>query len=297
MPLTEDVREHFSTEFSANWLARLGQKKSRLDGFVDRIDFRGERKSFNRIGDVDSQEITTRHADTRWSDVSMDLRWAHQKAFDVAQPLDEWDAKNLGEVTLPTSSLVMQHCAAYNRDCDDNAWEAALDPVVVGKDGTGTPVALPQNQVVEHGGQGFTLAKLIKTLDILDEADELDSDDEDANRVLLWTVKQRSELLNTTQVQSADFNTVKALAEGKIDTFMGFKFKLIKRLRTVDDGGDTIRQCVAFQRGAIKQICDKRGTSISVRHDKSDATQVRTTWRLGACRVYDEAVVRIDCKE
>ena len=100
--------EHFSTEFSANWLARLGQKKSRLDDFVDRIDFRGERKSFNRIGDVNSAQITERHGDTRWSDVSMDLRWAHADAFDVAQPLDEWDAKNLKIPNAPDAERFLR---------------------------------------------------------------------------------------------------------------------------------------------------------------------------------------------
>jgi len=270
----------------------LGQKQSRLAPFVDRIDYRGERKSFNRIGDVTAAETTVRHDDTTWSDVSMDLRWIYHTPYSVSQPLDEWDSTNLGEVSLPDSALVAQHAAAFNRGCDDNLIAAALGNAKTGKLGT-TDVALPAAQKIAAGATGMTLAKLISTLDILDDADELDDSDGEPGRVFCWTVQQRSELLNTAEVKSADYNTVKALAEGKIDTFMGFKFKIIKRL---PESGGT-RSCVAWQRGAMKQLCDKRGTSIAIRHDKNDAVQVRTAWRLGAVRIYDEAVVQIDCTE
>lgn len=37
-------------------------------------------------------------------------------------------------------------------------------------------------------------------------------------------------LLRETEVSSYDFNNVKALVEGKIDTFMGFKFIRTQRL-------------------------------------------------------------------
>ena len=291
MALTADILNHHSTEFSSNWMYLLGQKRSRLASFVDRIDYKGERKSFNRIGDVSSTETTVRHDDTTWSDVSMDLRWIYHVPYSVSQPLDEWDATNLGEVSLPDSALVAQHAAAFNRDCDDNLIAAALGDAMTGKLGT-TAVALPGAQQIAAGGTGMTLAKLVDTLDILDDADELDSD-EGVERVFCWTVKQRSELLNTTEVKSSDYNTVKALAEGKIDSFMGFTFKIIKRL---PEAAGT-RSCVAWQKGAMKQLCDKKGTSIALRHDKNDAIQVRTAWRLGAVRVYDEAVVQIDCVE
>ena len=39
-----------------------------------------------------------------------------------------------------------------------------------------------------------------------------------------------SDMLQHTQVTSADYNTVKALAEGAVDTFMGFKFIMSNRL-------------------------------------------------------------------
>ncbi len=50
-------------------------------------------------------------------------------------------------------------------------------------------------------------------------------------------------LLRETEVSSYDFNNVKALVEGKIDTFMGFKFIRTQRLPKTEEG---VRSCLAW---------------------------------------------------
>jgi hypothetical protein len=54
------------------------------------------------------------------------------------------------------------------------------------------------------------------------------------DRFLALNAYALENLLGTTQATSADFNTVKALVQGDIDTFMGFKFKLVP---DQDEGG------------------------------------------------------------
>lgn len=285
------VPDHYSTEFTSNWLAALGQSRCRLDDYIEHESCQGERKSFNKLAQVNSTKLVARLGNTRWDEIDDSLRWAYHDPYDVVNPLDEWDETMLGQVTLPQSQYVREHERAYFRDCDDVAWAAAIGNAKTGKLGT-TDVALPAGQKIAAGGTGMTLTKLNTVLDIMDTADALD-DESAMQRVFVWTVKQRSQLLNTTEVKSSDYNTVKALAEGKIDSFMGFKFKIVKRLPLV--GG--VRTNIAWMRGAIKQIRFPKGTRISIRDDKNEAIQIRSKWRLGAVRIYDEGVVQCDCTE
>lgn len=53
-------------------------------------------------------------------------------------------------------------------------------------------------------------------------------------RHIVWSPTAEEQLLGTTEVTSADFNTVRALVMGDIDTFLGFKFHMIE---TRDEGG------------------------------------------------------------
>lgn len=45
-----------------------------------------------------------------------------------------------------------------------------------------------------------------------------------ANVTFIHSVQQLSDLLDTTQVTSSDYNSVKALVQGEVDTFLGVKF-------------------------------------------------------------------------
>jgi hypothetical protein len=286
--MSDLVPLHYTTEFATNWIQRVQQTKARLDAFVVDETFSGERKRWNRLAAQNSRLRTERKGPTVVSEASSDMRWAHRKSFDLANTLDREDAQNLGALVLPTSDYVMSHASAHNRDKDDVAWQAALATVFTGEDGTGTSVFPAANQIAA-GGTGLTVVKLLQTNELLEGADLED----EAPRVLACTAQQLTNLLNSTEVKSADYNTVKALVDGKIDTFMGFKFVKIKRLTKVS----TTRTCVAWVKGAIKRFIGERFSDISKRSDLSYATQIYSAWNFGAVRVYDEGVVQIDCTE
>jgi hypothetical protein len=65
-----------------------------------------------------------------------------------------------------------------------------------------------------------------------------------ANEYTKW------QFLQATEVKSSDYNTVKALAYGQIDTFMGFKFIWTERLKVHATDTGCIR-CYACVQGAI----------------------------------------------
>lgn len=295
--MADTLPAHFTTEFSTNWIHRVQQTKGRLDAFIEDESFSGERKRYDRIGAQNSRLRTERKGPTNIQDADMDFRWAYRKSYDMGNLLDKDDALNLGSLVLPTSDYVKSHANAYHRDADDVAWKAALESAMTGELGA-TPSALPTTQWVGVGGTvgassgtatGLTLAKLITANEILEDADLED----ESPRVLCVTAKQLTDLLNTTEVKSADYNSVKALVSGQIDTFMGFKFVKIKRLPKVS----TTRSCVGWVKGAIKRIKGGMSSDVSIRKDMSMATQIYSSWNLGAVRVYDEGVIQIDCKE
>jgi hypothetical protein len=73
---------------------------------------------------------------------------------------------------------------------------------------------------------GLTLAKLIEAKEILDSGNV----DPSIPRYIACSPKQVTDLLNNTTVTSSDYNTVKALAMGEINTFVGFNFIVSNRL-------------------------------------------------------------------
>ena len=104
-------------------------------------------------------------------------------------------------------------------------------------------------------------------------------------------------MLNTTEVKSSDFNTVKALAQGQIDSYLGFKFIMSNRL-SFDASNTDDRLVFAFTKDAIKLAIGKDVTArIDERADKSYSTQVYYCMSIGATRMEEEKVVQIPCNE
>ena len=85
-----------------------------------------------------------------------------------------------------------------------------------------TPSTIDEGTSVAAGGTGLTVAKLRAASRALSAlgVDETD-------RYMAYTAADRENLLSEEEVTSSDYNTVKALVQGEIDTFVGFKFKLI----------------------------------------------------------------------
>ncbi|HUO22699.1 MAG TPA: phage capsid protein, partial [Caulobacteraceae bacterium] len=115
--------------------------------------------------------------------------------------------------------------------------------------------------------------------------------------------QQKEDLLRRTPVTSRYYNNVQALVEGKVDSFMGFKFiwfpsKYIPSAGLGHDGASAIRQNIAYIKDAIvyrgRPITDAR---IAIRHDRSDTPQAFYKTEHGAVRRYDSAVVEVDCYE
>lgn len=190
----------------------------------------------------------------------------------------------------PASTYARSAVMTMNRKRDDLIIEAALGTAKTGKSG-GTSTVLPTAQKIAASATGLTLVKLLEAKEILD-GNEVD---DDIRRYIATTSKQVTDLLNTTEIKSADFNTVKALAQGQINEFMGFTF--IRSERLTDDGTD--RQVIAWAEDGILISQGEGGTTtrISERGDKNYSVQVFREESFGSTRMEEKKVVEIACVE
>lgn len=101
--------------------------------------------------------------------------------------------------------------------------------------------------IVLAGATGLTLEKLTATAQLMDD---LEIPEED--RFFVGSTMGKKQLLDSTVVTSVDYNSVKALVNGQVNTFMGFTFKWIGKR---EEGGlyktGDIRDCFAFHRASI----------------------------------------------
>lgn len=297
--MADTLYEHYTTEFTQNWIARAQQTKSRTEPYVDWQEgaFKGERKRFDRTGTQTARRKTERKAPTVAVNPNLDFRWISRMAYEIVNDFDEDDGDLLGELVLPTGRWVKDHTSAYMRLCDEVLIESALGNVLTGEAGT-TQTALPGSQQIAAGGDGLTLTKLRTANERLLDA-ELEGagmDGENAtNRVIFCTAQQITNLLSDPYITGADYNNVRALVNGVVDTFMGFKFVRLKK--DLIPKVSTTRSCVAMVRGAMYGAKGTMKSRIATRYDKSDAVEIRSTFYVGYARIHDEGVVQIDCIE
>jgi hypothetical protein len=190
----------------------------------------------------------------------------------------------------PTSSYAQAAAYAMGRAMDDAIIAAATGASDTGVAG-GTSVALPSAQkIAEAGTAGLTIAKLRQAKEIIDLADV----DPSLKRYIIVSPKQITDLLGTTEVTSSDFNTVKALASGDVNTFLGFDFCVTNRLSIASSK----RKCIAFVQDGVALAVGKDSTArIDERSDKGYATQVYYSAAFGATRMEEAKVVEVQAHE
>ena len=291
-----NVPDHFTTQFDSNWKHLVQQKNSKLKEYVTIDSIEGKEKSYNQIDATSMTQITDRSKDTRISDQAMAKRWIRPTQYDCAKLVDEWDEQLLGEVVLPTSPIIQSHAQAYARTCDSIIIGALGGTAYTGTTGT-TATVLPAGQkvavnYVESGtaaNSGLTIAKL-RAAKFLFDSNEIDEEEE---RIMVVSAKQLQDLLRTIEVTSQDYNSVRALVDGALNTFMGFKFRRSQLLGKVS----TVRSCYAYVKSGV--ILAERGlkTHMDVRTDLSHSLQIRSVASLAAVRMEEKKVVEIACDE
>jgi hypothetical protein len=290
--MSNQITTAFVQQYSSNVQMLSQQMGSVLRGAVDVESVVGKNAFFDQVGKTTAVLRTSRHSDTPQIDTPHSRRRVSLADYEWADLIDNADKVRL--LIDPTSSYAKAAAAAMGRAMDDVIIAALGGTSYTGETGT-TTVALPSAQKPYTASQsdGLTVAKLLNAKKILDLADV----DPSLPRFLVCGPTQISDLLNTTEVKSSDYNTVKALAMGQLDSFLGFKFIVSNRLK-FDATNTDDRLAYAFTSDAIKLAIGQDVIArIDERADKSYSTQVYYAMSIGATRMEEEKVVEIACDE
>lgn len=292
--MSVEIPVAFAQKYRGDFIMLSQQKESRLQRTVrqdpDMLD--GKAGYFDRIGATAAQEVTNRHGDTPLISTPHSRRRIVLRDFDWADLIDKRDMRRMISAGQLPARYNQNAVWAMNRKKDDLIIAAANgNAYSIDEDDDASTVALPAAQKVLAQAAGFTLAKLLEAKEIIDGSDV----DEEEPRYALLTSKQVTTLLNTTEIKSADYNTVKALAEGRINTFLGFDFIRTERL-TVDGSAD--RLCLLYTQSALGIAFGQEiGTDIGPRRDKRNSIQVYVDMSMDATRIEDEKLVQMACVE
>lgn len=283
-------------QFSANLYQLAQQKGSRLRDKVAKEDMTAEKKFFERIGPTTARRKTGKFEDSPIIETPFTRRMLIPHDYDWGDMIETME--KLKTLTDPASGIVRAGSYALGRSIDDEIIAAATGTVYGGKEGTDA-VVLPDSQKVAitvgggGGNVGLNVGKLLAAKSIFGK-NEVDLDDPENQLFMAVSQEQLDDLLAIEQVTSADYNTVKALAEGKIDTFMGFKFVRTERLTKVT----TNRTCFAWAKSGIALALplDIR-TEVTKRADKCFNWYAYAALSVAAARVEETKVVQVNCEE
>lgn len=285
-----EIPAHFHEEFTTNVELLLQEDMPvMLQGAMPKMYSGKSAQVVKQFGEVEFQEKTGRHSDTVWSDIQHKQRWIFPKDYTLALPVDEED--ELRMLNSPQSSYVEAMRAAWARKINATIRDALLGTAKTGENGGTSTSFDTSNQQIASSSVGLTITKLRTAREKLRAAHVSPNDP----LYLAVTAAQITDLLETTEVTNSDYNTIKALVQGEVDTYMGFKFIHLEELET-DSSND--RRCIAWAKsGCVFGQWNGLTTRINERPDKDYTTQVHMKGTIGATRTQEPKVVEILCSE
>jgi hypothetical protein len=290
--MSVQITTAFVEQYRGNVAHLVQQKGSRLRGSVRVETVVGKNAFFEQIGSTAARKRTSRHSDTPRMDSPHSRRRVSLADYDWADLIDGEDRVRM--LIEPTGPYAEAASFAMGRAMDDAIIDAADGTASTGvAGGTSTSYDSSNTVDVQIGGSssdvGLNVEKLRAAKEVLD-AGEVDPDD---SRFCVVNAKQLRNLLAETEVTSSDYNMVKALVQGEVDTFLGFKFLRTQRIET--DSNSDHKVLFYAQSGIVLAIGAEPTVKIAERVDKNHSTQVFVSMTIGATRMEEAKVGYIEC--
>lgn len=300
------VTDAFVQQFTGNIRLLAQQTKSRLRKTVFEDTITGEAAYLEQVAPTAARKVQARHADSPLMNTQHLRRRIAPYDYDWGDLIDKLDKVRL--LVDPASTYANNAAGALERGIDDEIIGAFFGTAFSGHSGStalawpngnseSAPTAPAGTQVAVNdwtygngsGNVGLTISKLISASVALDAAEG----DEDEDRFIVVQGKHKGNLLATTEATSADYNTVRALYDGKIDTFMGFKFVHSERLLL---NGSGFTRVPAYRRTAMGLgVAKDVGAMVTQRGDKRFAWYAYADMALGAARLEEPKLVELIC--
>lgn len=299
--MTDFITTAFVQDYKTTVMFLAQQMGSRTRDLVSVDTYKGMAgKAVEQFGKTKAQKRTQRHADTPLMDVNQDARWVYPTDYEWAELIDDQD--KLRMAIDPTSPIAQAGAFAMGRSIDDEILGALYGAAKTGQTGSTTTNFDTANQVVgpNFGGTSTNLnVEKLREAKRIFQANNIDLDQEEL--WMLVTSKEADALLGLTQVINTDYNDRPVLVDGKVTRFLGINFRHIEF--TSSDFANSAsmlngsnRYCPVFTKRAMHLgIWEDTTARMSQRDDKGYATQVYLRHTIGATRIDEKRIVRVEC--
>lgn len=265
-------------QYKSNFIILSQQKGSRYRNTVRMETLVGKSHFFERIGSVEMQDATSRHDDTPQIDTPHTRRRVSAITSRYADLIDKADIRRV--LIDPQGGYTTVGMMAAGRRMDRHIIAAVAGNSYGGEAG-GTTIALPSAQKIAAASAGLTVTKLRSALEILGVGDV-----DEENLTCAINPAGLTDLLAATEITSSDYNTVKALANGELNSFLKFNF--------IKSNLVTAGKAFVWQKNAVGiAVSAEPFVRISERADKNYSWQVFIEMDMGATRVEEAGVVEI----
>lgn len=302
LPITIDTA--FKRTYSEVFEYLFQQTTSELRMCVRNEFQEGEMKLWDFVGPTSVVWDLPRNSDTPNIPTPYSRRKNVLHRANWGEYIDTWDKIKM--LKDPTSDTIKMAVASLNRAIDERILQALYAVVYTGKDGDTAvnPYDLGECRLMESTGvevtagsnftnvtsTGLTLAKIALAGKLMDEASVPQND-----RYIVANTDQKWYLLGSTKVTNSDYNTVKALVNGQLDTYMGFTFKWLPSDRFEANSVNTTTpawNCAAFQKSAVLLGMNKDiTTTIDTIPQKTNSVLAQAEMFVGAVRLQGPGVI------
>lgn len=282
--MSQQITTAHIQSYGSNVIALYQQAEAKLQGAVKEEPMKAKTHFFDRLGATAAVQKTVRHGATPIVDSPHSRRAVQMTDYEWADLLDKQDEIRI--LIDPKSAYAVNAVKALKRTYDDIVIAAFDADALAGENGTETVTFAS-----EDAGDNDFSAAVMDIEDLLTIKKQLDNQDVPADgRFILVAPSVLSQLLRDVEVSSADFNSVRTLVKGELETYLGFKFITSTRLPTVTG---TDKKGFAWHKDSMGVALGMPiVTNVSIRDDLSYATQVYAAMTMGAVRLQGAGVVR-----
>jgi|KBSMisStandDraft_5_1062788.scaffolds.fasta_scaffold01900_7 hypothetical protein len=298
--MSSQIQDWQVKQFNANVTRMFQQNMSKFRGTTrEHPAVTGNTDFWDRIGPIEAIQKTTRHADTPYIETPHSRRACYITDWHIADLVDWSDLARI--LADPKAELPINFAKSLARRVD-RLIIAAFDASVQTDETGGTAVTFANDWSVRGtatarsgstGDWDFTAAALtVPNLASLKMDLDLNDVDPEGRHIAMDPsgLKQLLSASSAPQLTNADYATVKALVQGEVDTFMGFKFHTSTLM---PNPSGNLYYGYAWQENAMGlSMAVDMDTSVDKRPDKSNNWQVYSKMALGSVRVQGEGLVR-----
>lgn len=311
--MNSQIETHRVVQFGANVYHLSQQEGSVIEPGCRQESFVGKAEFFDILGQATAVDKTTRNSDTPNFDIDHTRRMVTTVTRHWGTLVDRKD--KLQNIHAPESEYAKAAAMGLGRKKDQVLIAAAFGNAMAGEEGT-SAVVLPNAQkitAVASAAIAFPNAQMIRKA-----KRTLDAAKIKGKRTIYHAADFLEALLAVTEITSSDYNTIKALAQGELNTFCGFEFKHCEEIAGVEavdydgatykyntstglyDSGGTVlgatdkTALVVCEGGLIRG--ETQGSFIArvdERNDKGYSGQVYTAIDMGGVRLEDAKILQL----